>query len=987
MITDDSAHAPEKQEPSDAPAPLPRGERRAIEAAVAGAAGLLLGRVLLGRAGGLVAGIAGVAAGLLAKRGPQVTATREPSPLADKERLLSGEASAQSLPEEEEVSNGYLPAGDFSMPQLESERQGEDEWAASFAEAGAEVAPALEALATESVDAAPEPEAEVPEVHSFMGGSDDLEVSDFSPADTSLADKTEHDFQSAFLPSPERAAIVPEDTPAINASAAAIQPGDIVRDLTELPPWDFPMEAREPNASAPVEGPAAEAVAPPAPMTLSDARVKVQVMSPAGDSAREERVSVEHPFVLGAMDELPAEFAALREEPEPGPREDFLVIPEQFASYPPSIEPMVSALSETFPLPVTPASTSADSTAPDAPRAPVPTAISPFASPFLIWDTASAPPPFRTPAAPAPTEVAATPVPVENVSSSGSITDIKDAGMPPVAAPSAFKTPPPGFAVPAPEPEEIWRQAADELAALRKAPVPLLAPSLLSAPVEAPAPPAFPPLAPTMEGPPRTGVSPQGAANPVPKDIPPWLRGAPEGEPPQEDRDEPPPSSTPILPTARRAVPQELQLPKGRRPFSFPESPADPPETPSSTPATIALQSSGSPPSSIPSAAKSSDPLLERNAPVASPAAPPLFGAASLSTSAAGEEKIFLPRADRRSVTEPPKKRLLTPFRLVLLAFVIAGIAAIFFRSQLEAFWEQTIQGKPPRKQPQPAAEPATPAKSGDGLGVVIVPARTAESTPGGKPVPPSAERIIPSSAPRIVPNPVTPPAPAPSPAVPVPVTEAGARELISHLLRATTPAEVKLYIHDAARLAPTLPAYFSSGKAVPVLSHSLELERASKVAATGRMSWLFRVITDTVPKGFPLSVDDTPDGLRADWEIMVQCRDGALHTFLSNPSVPPSPFYVSLSRAHVFGDMLAGADAPNFFAFTIASPVLDDIETAAFLPKGSPVAARADKLFEWDINYAPIIELSHKSGRVEITGILRENWRSTPPARINKKR
>ena len=47
-----------------------------------------------------------------------------------------------------------------------------------------------------------------------------------------------------------------------------------------------------------------------------------------------------------------------------------------------------------------------------------------------------------------------------------------------------------------------------------------------------------------------------------------------------------------------------------------------------------------------------------------------------------------------------------------------------------------------------------------------------------------------------------------------------------------------------------------------------------------------------------------------------------------------------------------------------------------AFIPKGIQLATRADRLFKFGSSYAPVLELTHKDGHVEITGIKRENWR-----------
>src|SRR5687767_9195180 len=77
-------------EPASAPAALSAPERRAVEAAVAGAAGLLLGRVLLGRAGGLATGLAALGVGLLGKCPPPRPKSSEPEPGPNGEKDHAG---------------------------------------------------------------------------------------------------------------------------------------------------------------------------------------------------------------------------------------------------------------------------------------------------------------------------------------------------------------------------------------------------------------------------------------------------------------------------------------------------------------------------------------------------------------------------------------------------------------------------------------------------------------------------------------------------------------------------------------------------------------------------------------------------------------------------------------------------------------------------------------------------------------------------------
>ena len=121
------------------------------------------------------------------------------------------------------------------------------------------------------------------------------------------------------------------------------------------------------------------------------------------------------------------------------------------------------------------------------------------------------------------------------------------------------------------------------------------------------------------------------------------------------------------------------------------------------------------------------------------------------------------------------------------------------------------------------------------------------------------------------------------------------------------------------------------------------------------------------------------------DWEIFAQCRDNALQTFAANPAAPAGPYYVALKRKHIFDDILPPKEQPKFFAFSLTSPAVETAPVVAFVRKGTPFALRVDALYEFSNIYAPVLELTHRDGRIEITGILRDNWRRNGSAVISK--
>ena len=1027
-MTPDPDAAPDRPETSSEPAVLSAAEHRAIDAAVAGVAGLLVGRALFGRAGGLVAGLAAVGAGLLAKRRP---GARQEEP---------AEASLHSAaPATEATPPAALTPVPVTQMRLETGLGTiDDGWAAV------------------SGEALPSP-----------GG--------FAPLTAA-----EEALDSVETAGDEvTAAALPESAPGKVAEEAARADLEDAGAFAEMPALfesfapsadTKPAFAPEPDISPAVETPVTAAVEPFA-FDDGPASVDVHVLPVAqlvrlADEALEKEVFMEDTAVpfkpksmpapaaqrFALLGDLPAEFAAPKEEEEPGPREEFLLIPDQsadaVAAEPvPPIQSVVAALSESRERSAAPALEGAPpsfgSPAPPAaedknegnqpaiatPANPVP----PSNSPFGLWEAPSqstVPVPLPVSAAgalPAPFPAAAVsavlpaaPVPVP-ATSAGTVAPVLPT-LPTVPHISAAPAAPGG---PVPDPDEIWRQAAAELTALRNATTRTFPPVPATA---APGAPSFPLLPANMDPNPILGVAP--AATAADSSVPPWMKAVQADEPPASVRTGHEPSrDKAFLPTIKLSVPQGPQPLAARRPTPLPPvtAPAsEPAPAPGAAPVTLPgyraepllanlppatsrdLTDIDAPGPGLPPLPNSLAAATTASVPAAALAPSPAFDFAGKLSAPAGDEKVFVPRApSRRHSPEPYKRRTVTTFRVAILAIAAAAALGLAFKPQLKKIWEQKILGKSPEggenAQPKPLE---TEGVVGDGSGVSIAPDRppTPKSPPLATPASDPSPQLPPpaSPSPETAPVPPSSPEPPPVPANtqppadsvpvtitplppaemestgPLPVSEAGARELISRLLRATTPDGVIPCILDAARLAPTLESYFSGGRAVPVASYESLLERADKSTTTGRTVWLFRVTTDNVPRGFPLGVEDTPDGLRTDWELFTQCRDGALQAFLVDPSAPAGLYFAALKRAHVFPDMLPGKDHTKFFAFDLSPPALGGSSVNAFIPRSTPLATRADNLYKFSAPpCAPLLELAHKDGHVEITGIIRENWRN----------
>jgi hypothetical protein len=355
------------------------------------------------------------------------------------------------------------------------------------------------------------------------------------------------------------------------------------------------------------------------------------------------------------------------------------------------------------------------------------------------------------------------------------------------------------------------------------------------------------------------------------------------------------------------------------------------------------------------------------------------------------------------------RRKLLTPFREAVLLLLLALAAAFVYRAELKAMWDHRIRGIEPKSQGGPASVPsrpspvvpppatppepaavlapeATPASPPEPAGV---PAGVPEGTPPPMPAdPPGAAAETPDKPAAVAPEApaAVEPAPVVAPAAPalpepqavdtppLPAGEAGAEALLRRLLAAVREEQVLPHIFRSDDVVPAVHAYYSGGLAAPVEPTAIRVERTDRSPVTGNPTRAFIVTTPDVPQGFPIAVEDTESGPRVDWNYFVQCRDRALARFVDTKAPASAVFYGTLERKHAFGDDLPAGAASRFHSFRFRSPLVSDAGVMVFVPKDSPLAGRVAG-FRWDVKYAPVVELTHRDGFIELTDLKHETW------------
>ena len=566
-----------------------------------------------------------------------------------------------------------------------------------------------------------------------------------------------------------------------------------------------------------------------------------------------------------------------------------------------------------------------------------------------------------------------------------------------------------------PHPDEIWRMAAAE-----SAPVP--APALVTTAVNI------------------TESAPAGNF-PAPLASTPLWPAPPLFEADQENPFAAPLSAAaPTVSTGRNAVPAPAPSPEAEPPPGFPDvtpydsthaalfSPAEARPNPNPFPdQKNSAESFQTPPEvkvpsieeiSIPAAAPAPLPVISlkvKPAPVFSePAVPPnsvpvaprpeatgavLAGPADPAIAPSSQPTHLDPEVSSKTQVPAPSHRSRRGWLVLLL---LAAILAWIYRAELK----KAVQPRAVQPFPNQSAAPTSPLHTQAAPSPVItppsasVPAPASVPSPSANAVPKLPDAPVPDNQAAIA-RPASPPqapsasAQAPNPAGPIILAEplpgvpqdflpdsleGKARQTLEKLLTAGTLPEIAPLIHDSTAALKQAAQWFPDGNPKPVSWKRIIFDSSDWIPRSAFKASLFRVVTDQVPLGFPVAVEQTRNGPRIDFPAFVQCRDRLLDAFIAKAESPPQSFLVLLRRGHYFGNDLSSAELEQLICFEVAAPNPGSPKHRVFIQRGSDLGRLAVRRFVWDKSYTPVVELTRTGKHIEITALVRDTWRVPGP-------
>ncbi|MEM7384410.1 MAG: hypothetical protein AAF514_05640, partial [Verrucomicrobiota bacterium] len=187
--------------------------------------------------------------------------------------------------------------------------------------------------------------------------------------------------------------------------------------------------------------------------------------------------------------------------------------------------------------------------------------------------------------------------------------------------------------------------------------------------------------------------------------------------------------------------------------------------------------------------------------------------------------------------------------------------------------------------------------------------------------------------------------------------------------------------------LKSKMASYYKRHPYSPEKILSIDFHHSAKLPSSDYDFFLFQVSTGSNSSSFPMTVEETPSGLRTDWTTYVEFKDNLLKKFISKPVYKPKgqsdQFHVILRRAHYFDDDVKDKDKK--WCFRVESPVPGTGFKFVFVPNYTSFGEEMNRVIGWRPSYFPIVELRWNKGDggtpyIELVNIVKYNWRGHDP-------
>lgn len=247
---------------------------------------------------------------------------------------------------------------------------------------------------------------------------------------------------------------------------------------------------------------------------------------------------------------------------------------------------------------------------------------------------------------------------------------------------------------------------------------------------------------------------------------------------------------------------------------------------------------------------------------------------------------------------------------------------------------------------------------------------------------------------PAIQPEPATPPPvvkttppkeeiqPEPSPAEEPKKASAMAEAALRAFLEAPDWSTRAAHVLYPEKVRAAMEAYSRGVQDGPTPFVSLSVENSYTDKQTGSTLFIFKVVTESIPSGFPVAVSETRNGWNVDWKTFVEFRDDHFRKFADGPPDKTARFHLIASAPPA--DRAAGAENEHFSPILLDPPV-PGRQRLAYVRKSTDVHAKLKAATAGGAIFTPVLEVAKRSapdGRsyLEVLSIAATDWLPAEP-------
>jgi hypothetical protein len=204
----------------------------------------------------------------------------------------------------------------------------------------------------------------------------------------------------------------------------------------------------------------------------------------------------------------------------------------------------------------------------------------------------------------------------------------------------------------------------------------------------------------------------------------------------------------------------------------------------------------------------------------------------------------------------------------------------------------------------------------------------------------------------------------------------AAAQSALKAFLDAPDWAARSAHVLHSEKLREAMESYSHKVPDGPTPYKSLSIQNSYTDKRSGNTLFIFQVITERHPAGFPVAVSETSSGWQVDWQSFVEFRDDQFKSFAEGPVNQTGSFHLIVSAAPA----APAGTANEHFATFLLDPPYPGRQQAAFVSKSSNLLATLEAATANGAILTPVLEVAKRStadGRsyLEIVRIIDNDW------------